>query len=88
MTGKSVMLTDLTDSYGIGKGKSLEEKRALGRLRVRMHRRHWDDDLRPHVSLYITETATHERHAAICLDRTQVPRLIRALERFMKETGK
>lgn len=84
----SAKLVELTDSYG--KGKGLDARRALGRLTVRMYRRHWQDDPRPHVSLYVTEheRLPLERHATICLDRTQVPRLIRALARFMKETGK
>ena len=80
-------LIELTDSYG--KGKGLAKRRVLGRLKVHMHRRHWSDDPRPHVSLFVTEKEglPDERRATICLDRTQVPRLIKALERFMEETA-
>lgn len=79
-------LTELTDSYG--KGKGLVERRVLGRIKVYMHQRHWPDDPRPHVSLCVAEKEglPDERRAAICLDRTQVPRLMRALARFMEET--
>ena len=79
-------LTELTDSYG--KGKGLAERRILGRLKVHMHRRHWSDDPRPHVSLCVTkkEGLPDERRATVCLDRTQIPRLMRALAGFMEET--
>lgn len=80
-------LIELTDSYG--KGKGLAKRRLLGRLKVHMHRRHWSDDPRPHASLYVTEKEgmPDMRHATICLDRTQVPCLIKALGRFMEETA-
>lgn len=77
-TRRKFFLTDLSDAYGRCAG--LAFRRKLGRLRAIAF---WRPSSGMLVDIAIGAADIPPLHCA--LDRTQVPRLIKALERFMRE---
>lgn len=74
-------LTDLSDAFGRGKG--LKYRRHLGRLEAYVRPRYGS----PKLVLDVYVSMAGNPASLVSLDRTQVPRLMKALARFMEETA-
>lgn len=77
---RKFLVADLSDAYG--KGAGLAFRRNLGRLKAVAF---WRPSSGMLVDVAVSAANIPPLHCA--LDRTQVPRLMRALARFMEETA-